>query len=306
MTSFFLISMAITTIVMALLVWGALKRQNSGRHDQARENCYRVHAQTLSELAVDHEADRISNATYEQAKFEAESRLVADMKAIAQRPVGIGKRLWLLVAILGVPVFAYGLYFLVGNLAANNPEAVFVRTGNVSQFVNAVAQLEAKVKENPDDLNSYWMLARSYRAMGRYEDSVAAFGKAWPLIKDKPTEIALFAGVLAIYRGDFAGKPDELLQQALAMDPEDQDALTLAGGSAFQKSDFVGALRYWQRLDVLLPRDSEESLWLAEQMAEARKREAGDMPESAQEGPDASGRVDKNKGTLPPGHPKEF
>ena len=305
MTSFFLISVAIATLVVALLIKSALKGQGAYRSRQARANCYRVHEQNLKDLAADHAAGLISTASYENARFEAETRLVADMQNIAEHPPRSANRLWLALGIIAVPVFAFGMYFLVGNLAANNPEAVFVRTGNVAQFVDAVAKLEEKVRRNPDDMDSHWMLARSYRAMGRYEDSVAAFGKAWPAIKDNPTEIALFAGVLAIYRGEFSGKPDELIHQALTLEPENHDALTLAGGSAFQKDDFDGALRHWQKLRALLPAGSEEQQWLDAQINEARKRQAGDATES-QLMPKPSGQPNTNMGALPPGHPQTF
>lgn len=272
MTEFIILATLISVIVVALLVWSSIKQQGVRRNNDARAQCYQVHEQTLLELANDHKAGLIDEATYREARYEAENRLVADIRNIDERPVMNPAYRWIIPVSFAVPLVAAGLYLLVGNLAGSDPAANFVRTGNVGQFVNAVEQLEEKVRQNPEDLRSQLMLARSYRAMGRYEESVIAFGRAWPLIKDDATEISIFAGVLALYRGSFEGKPDELIEQALALDANDHDALTLAGGSAFQKGQYAEAIRHWKKLQALLGKDSEEQQWVAEQIEEAQWR----------------------------------
>lgn len=164
-----------------------------------------------------------------------------------------------------------GLYFYLGNRAALDPTQTLSDTGDAAQFIDAVQALEKKVRENPDDLQQQIMLARSYRAMGRYEDAVAAYGKSWEAIKDNAQELSLFAGVLAVYRGKFDGKPDELLAQALKIDPENTDALMLAGGSAFEKMDFPQAVALWKRAKNTANLDEEDSQWIETQIAEAQK-----------------------------------
>lgn len=293
MTSFIILATLISVVVVALLVWSSLRSQGVSRNNEARSHCYRAHEQTLQELAADHAAGLIDELAYREARFEAESRLVEDIRNIDERPIVDPMYRWLVPVAFALPLAAAGLYLLVGNLAATDPESAFVRTGNVGQFVNAVEQLEEKIRRNPDDLHSQLMLARSYRAMGRYEDSVAAFGKAWPVIKDNPTELTVFAGVLAIYRGNFEGKPDELIQQALVIDPTNHDALTLAGGSAYQKGNYAGALRHWQKLHALLDAGSEEQQWVAGQIADAQRK---------LENPDDDTTAARPDG-LPQGHP---
>lgn len=291
MTSFIVLATLISVVVVALLVWASLRHQGHNRINEARQHCYRAHEQAMHELAAEHAAGHIEEVSYREARFEAESRLVAEIRKIEERPVVDPVYRWLVPVAFAVPLAAAGLYLLLGNFAATNPEETFVRTGNVAQFVNAVEQLEEKVRQNPADLHSQLMLARSYRAMGRYEDSVAAFGKAWPVIQDNPTELTIFAGVLAIYRGSFEGKPDDLLQQALAIDANNHDALTLAGGSAYQKGDYSTALRHWRKLHALLDDGSEEQQWIRTQIEEAQHRleNPGSAPAT-------------QRSALPPGH----
>ena len=312
MTEFIILATIISVAVVALLVWSGIKQQGVRRNNDARALCYRVHEQTLQELAADHAAGLIDETAYREARFEAESRLVTDVRNIDERPTVSPVYRWLVPVAFTLPLAAAGLYLLVGNLAGSDPEANFVRTGNVGQFVDAVTQLEEKVRQNPEDLRSQLMLARSYRAMGRYEESVIAFGRAWPLVEKSATELTIFAGVLAIYRGSFEGKPDELIEQALAIDANDHDALTLAGGSAFQKGNYTEAVRYWQKLQALLDKGSEEQQWVAEQIAEANWRlENPDADPATREGrSDADPHAQLESGgmgmELPPGHAPTF
>ena len=299
MTEFLILATVISVVVVALLVWSSVKQQGVRRNNDARAHCYKVHEQTLKELADDHAAGLIDETTYREARYEAENRLVSDIRNIDERPVMNPAYRWVIPVVFSLPLAAAGLYLLVGNLAGSDPEANFVRTGNVGQFVDAV---EEKIRQNPDDMRSQLMLARSYRAMGRYEDSVAAFGRAWPIIKDEPTELTIFAGVLAIYRGSFEGKPDELIEQALALDANNHDALTLAGGSAFQKANYSDALRHWRRLQALLEKGSEEQQWVNEQIEEAEWRLANPGQEREPQSDPHRFNDMTGGGEMPPGH----
>lgn len=307
MNSFIVLATIVSVVVVGLLVWSSLKQQGVHTQKDAREQCYRVHQQTLEELKADHAAQRIDEQTYRDARFEAEARLVEEIRNIDERPLVNPSFRWIVPLALALPLMAAGLYLLVGNLQATDPEANFIRTGNVGELIDAVTQLEKKVRQNPEDYVNQLMLARSYRAMGRYEDAVAAFGKSWPLIKDNPTEIAIFAGVLAIYRGEFTGKPDELIAQALAIDPNNHDALTLAGGSAFKQENYAEALRHWSKLKALLEAGSEEQQWVSEQIAQAEYKMANpDAP-----APPSSAAPTNPHGTgtgagLPAGHAPVF
>ena len=193
----------------------------------------------------------------------------------------------LAVLVLAVAV---ALYAYLGNRAAMNPAERFAETGDVSQFVDAVTSLEDKARTYPDDLNVQVMLARSYRAMGRYEEAVGAYGRAWEAIKDDPRELTLFAGVLALYRGDFSGKPDELLQQALQIDPKNPDALMLAGGSAYEAGQYARAADLWEKALVTPGLEKEDKEWIASQIADARKGEKGELQLPSPQ-------------DMPPGHP---
>jgi cytochrome c-type biogenesis protein CcmH len=53
------------------------------------------------------------------------------------------------------------------------------------------------------------------------------------------------------------GKPEQLINKALAIDPNHVKALMLAGTVAFDRKEFVQAAQYWERASANLPADGE-------------------------------------------------
>lgn len=275
MSELILVGLFISAIVIALLFWATQKNQSSKQYKRAQEQRYAIHEQTMQELKQEFDVGNMDEASYQQAQFETQAQLVEDMRRIETNATGPKSTSKLMpLAIIAVPLVAAAGYYYLGNWAAADPAKTFSMNGNVEQFIGAVEQLERRAAQEPENLNHQVMLARSYRAMGRNADAVAAYGRSWELIKDNPTELSLFAGVLALYRGSFDGKPDELLGQALAIDPEHHDALLLLGGSQYQKRDYRGAIKTWERLEALLPEGSEERADISRQIADAKEVEA--------------------------------
>lgn len=165
---------------------------------------------------------------------------------------------------------ATGGYLLLGNPLGADPSKQFSENGDVEQFVNAVTTLEKKAAADPNNLDYQIMLAHSYRAMGRYDQSVAAFGKAWERVKNDPQELSLFAGTLAVWHGSFEGKPDELLSQALKIESNHPDALMLSGGSAYQKKQYKKAIDLWKKIPLSKLEENDKE-WVEAQIADAEK-----------------------------------
>ena len=69
--------------------------------------------------------------------------------------------------------------------------------------------------------------------------------------------LADYADALAMSQGQsFAGKPMELVQLALKIDPTQWKALAMAGSEAFERKDYKAAADFWQRLQDTAPADS--------------------------------------------------
>ncbi len=69
-----------------------------------------------------------------------------------------------------------------------------------------------------------------------------------------------------------------IVERALKEDPKNPRALALAGAVAYDRQDYAGAVRYWERLAEVEPADSPSAPQIRDSIAQAR-RMAG-MPES--------------------------
>jgi len=146
-------------------------------------------------------------------------------------------------------------------------------TDNEAEFIVAVEKLAERMKAEPDNLEGWAMLARSYARLGRHADALPAFEKAVALKGDDPRLLSDLADTLAVQNGrDLAGRPTDLVLRALKIDPDNGKALALAGTAAFNANDYAGAVRHWEHLAKISPADSGFMQQLQGSITEARKR----------------------------------
>lgn len=139
--------------------------------------------------------------------------------------------------------------------------------------INALAQ---RLRASPDDADGWYTLARSYETLGRYTDAVAAYRQVLRLVPGQPAVLADLADALLSAN---QGKPDTdaiaAVAQALVADPDQPKALALAGMMALRRGDAAEALVHWERLQTLLPADSEAARQIQSNIAQARAMSAG-------------------------------
>lgn len=131
----------------------------------------------------------------------------------------------------------------------------------LAQIRGMVDGLAARLEQEPDDLEGWQMLGRSYMVLGQSPRAVAALTRAAELAPDRPQVYsALLVATVAAAEEDedlAAGIP-ALAQRVLSLDPDNFDALWYAGLASQRAGDHDGALAHWQRLLALLPAQSEE------------------------------------------------
>ena len=71
------------------------------------------------------------------------------------------------------------------------------------------------------------------------------------------------------------GRPTELIERALKVDPENAKALQLAGSAAFQAKDYKKALASWERVLKQVPPGSEVAQTIQARIDEAKTLAAG-------------------------------
>src|SRR5919109_4753793 len=169
-------------------------------------------------LAADLAAGTLAKPDYDRARRELEARLLEDVDRAPPPPKrSEARRLAPLLAI-AVPVCALGVYLLVGNPRALDPETHSVTARQVEAMVERLA---TRLKENPDDVEAWKLLGRSYTVLGRYGDAAAAYAKAAARAPRDAQLLADFADALAMARGQgLEGEPEKLVHRALEIDPE--------------------------------------------------------------------------------------
>lgn len=179
-----------------------------------------------------------------------------------------------LVLMLLLPVTTLLLYQGVGTPAAINlPEtpAALAEDADINQLL---AQLQARMDAEPDDVEGWLLLGRSYRSMQRFDEALAAFEAARVRAPNEPV-VAVELAEARMFTSP-PGQPDPtvepLLQEALDVDPNLQKALWLAGMIAAQSGDDPRAVQYWERLMTQLEPGSAVAGSVNQQLMAARER----------------------------------
>lgn len=210
----------------------------------------------LAELERERDAATLSADDFAQAKGELQRRLLDETAAGEDAPsateasVRLHSRPTAIALLLLLPVAALAAYVLLGNPRALDPVNTAPQKQMTAEDINAmVARLAARMQANPDDLEGWVMLGRSYKMLGRYEDAVSAYAKAEPLIEKDPELLASYAETIAMAGGQgLTGKPQALIDKALKLDPKHGHTLFLAGAAAMEAGNRQAAIGYWEAL----------------------------------------------------------
>ena len=277
MTILIAIIAALTLLAVLALVRPLLRPRSYESVSSQRLNAT-IYKDQLAALDRDLASGAINPADHETTRDELQLRLLDDTAA-PDAPAGnpgtgfwSGRRTAALIAVL-LPLLSVGTYRWIGDPAALTPGAT--QEAARLQITQMVESLEAKLKAEPNNPQGWAMLARSYKVMGRLDEAEQAYEKATDAIRTHPDLLVDFAELLAMkaqHRMD--GRPEELVRQALAIDPEHPSALMMSGVVAYQRSDFDGAVRDWEKLLALLEPGSEDAKMTQENLDDARAQSA--------------------------------
>lgn len=263
-----LVAVAATLLLLLRpLIW----RRGSTAAASHRQLNAAIYRDQFAELERDRAEGTLAEEDYRQARTELQRRVLEDgQEDAAVAPVAPAPKKTLAAIAVAVPVAAIALYLLLGNPAGLNPPEPQQRF-SAQEIENMVAGLAAKLEKEPENLQGWMMLARSYRAMGRLAEAEKAFERAEKFIENDAQLLADYADVAAANaQGDFAGKPARLIEKALKIDPDNLQALWLAGSAAFARADFARAVVHWERLVAQIPPESEDAKMLRANIDEAR------------------------------------
>lgn len=149
-------------------------------------------------------------------------------------------------------------------------EAAQMSAGERSAMIGQmVAGLAARLEEEPDDVEGWRMLARSYGVLGEYEKAVDAHRKVAELLPDDMAAQMGFVEASMNAIGTEAVPPVEVtetLEAILRADADNANALYYRGEIARRRNDNEGARFYWRRLLSQLPPGEREHAWLRQRI----------------------------------------
>ena len=277
MTQFILFAVLLLAVTLALLLpplWSA-RRKPTLDADRKAANLV-IFRDQLAELEREKSEGTLAEADFEQAKRELQRRLLEEVDSEGQEPVGQAapSRKTAVALLVLLPLFALGAYGLFGNLGALDPARTAAQKQMTPEQINEmVSRLAARLEANPDDLQGWAMLARSYKTMGRYEDAAKAYGKAEKLVDTDPELLASYAETLAMAAGKgLKGKPVQLIEKALKLDPNNAHSLFLAGAAAMEAGDAKKGIAYWEALLPQVEPDSEIDQMLRSGIAKMKQQ----------------------------------
>lgn len=256
MTQFAIFATLLIVVVAAFVLPPLWLGARSGKPRTVRKEAnLAIFRDQLAELDREKAEGTLASADFEQARAELQRRLLEEVgdesgaTASQQTP----SRKTAVAVLLLLPLAAMATYAVLGNPRGLDPATAVASPAQAQmtpeQIDEMVAKLAARMAANPDDLQGWLMLGRSYKALGRYDEAVKAYAKAESRIIEDPELLASYAETIAMAGGKgLAGKPRQLVDKALKIDPKHGHSLFLAGAAAMEAGENQKGIAYWEAL----------------------------------------------------------
>lgn len=165
------------------------------------------------------------------------------------------------VVAAALPVAAFVIYFAVSNWDWNAPpQAAAMSSRDIHQ---AVAQLQARLKEHPEEIEGWKLLGRSAIVLGDVALARTAFGEAYTRTQgqDADAVVGYAESMVLLDEGAIDGDAAPLFERALELAPDNPRALWYGGVAAYRRGNMALAQQRWVKLQNYdLPDDVRQVL----------------------------------------------
>jgi cytochrome c-type biogenesis protein CcmH len=245
---FNLVALLLVLSVAAVLVW-VLLRQGPvvTQASQAKANA-KVYRDQIRDLDREHDSGHISDEEWQQSRDELSLRLLEDTSAqddpqIKSQKPAVWTAIFVLVA---VPLSTLGLYAGLGEPVALDPmSAKAPQQASPMEMLKMAENLAQRLEENPDNLQGWVMLGRTYRSLEQFDKSIQAYDRALKLSADDDLSLERVEVIAMKTQGNFEGEPWRVIRDILQRDPQNYGALLMAGSASFAHTKYEDALNFW-------------------------------------------------------------
>lgn len=257
MSLWFLLALMTVGAIFAVL-WPLSRRTAVKR--EGRESA--VYQDQLAEIDRDLANGLIGETESAAARVEIGRRLLA--AADAEQASAVSSSVWLrravaMVALIGVPVLAGGLYLHLGSPALPDfPLASRARAPAAGQSLDQlVAQVQMHLEKNPTDGRGWGVLAPVLGRLGRFDDAAQAFRNAIRYDGDSAARRAGLGEALAgAANGVVTAEAKAEFERAVALDADEPKARYFLGVAAEQDGRPKEAAALWQDMLSKAPPDA--------------------------------------------------
>lgn len=280
--AFISLAAVMVLVALALIVWPLVRKTETDDDAQRRAANLTLLRQQFAELEAEYKAGNMPAEEYEETRSEIETRVLEETKGGEDVKRVSGRQGFYAACVLTVlvPVAAFLIYLEIGTPIAMDPD--FTRAQNQqaamsgqhsdAEVLEQIKIIEDRLKEQPDNIDGWMMLAKANASFKNWQKSSEAFEQVARLIPNNPDVLADWADVMAAAQnGSLDGRPKELIEEALKLDPKHWKALALMGTLCFDKEDYKGAVEYWSRMLEDVDKGSEEWRQINENIEQARR-----------------------------------
>ncbi len=191
----------------------------------------------------------------------------------------------LLISMLAVAPHLHSVRLLAPGAEAG-ASAAETSGGTADAGTDEVRRLRTHLERQPRDARAWVIFARLQAEAGQFAQAAQAYEKALALPSKVAADAAVwceFADALGMAQGGtLAGRPRQLIERALALNPNHPQALEMAGSAEYEQGNYAAALRFWRPLLAILEPGSQARAELAAAIARAERLAAVTLPAERQ------------------------
>lgn len=292
--TFWILAAILTLAVLAGVLWPLVRGRAAAR--RAADYDIEVYRDQLAEVERNHAQGLIGDSEAEAARGEIGRRILEADRRRTKAAGGESGSRWLsggaMAAVAAaVPVGAFVVYAQLGSpgmeakpfaaredvrtpqvagQGAGGGGAAGGQGGQMPEIEQAIAQLQQRLEQQPDDVRGWMLLGRTQAQRQRYDAAVEAFGKAHDLRPDDPQIAAAYGEALVMASGGtVTPKAEKLFEAAHEQQPEAPQVNFYLALADLQQGAPQDALARWKRM---VEGAGPEATWLnavQQQMARA-------------------------------------
>jgi cytochrome c-type biogenesis protein CcmH len=248
-------------LMTAAAIFAVLWPLSRAGHPPQDGNEAAVYRDQLTEIDRDVATGLINPPEAAAARVEISRRLLA---AVDNQPEVISRssvklrRAAAVIALLGLPLVAVGLYYPLGSPELPDfPLAQRSRTPGATQSLDMlVAQVEQHLEAEPADGRGWTILAPVLARLGRMDEAVRAFRNSITYSGESATRRAdLGEALVAVAGGVVTGEAKAEFERAVALNADDVKANYFLGLAAEQDGHAAEAASIWRAMLAKAPAD---------------------------------------------------